>query len=94
MTGSEWVGWRRYLAAEPLPIERLELAIGINTSTLANVNRSKKSTAYKPQDFMPDYRTAAEKEAARVKQAEANTQAELARQAFEKRATEMRKAKK
>ena len=37
----------------PFGDERADLQAGIVASTIANVNRGKNTSAYKPEDFMP-----------------------------------------
>lgn len=50
---SEWIAYDQLC---PFGEERADLRMGILASTIANVNKSRKRKAYRPQDFMPKFR--------------------------------------
>ena len=45
--------WQAFFTLEPWGTEREDWRAGVVASTVANVSRSKKQKAYRPQDFMP-----------------------------------------
>ena len=47
---AEWIAYDR---VDPWDEARADLRAGIVAATIANVNRSKKTRAFKPEDFMP-----------------------------------------
>ncbi|MBA7515235.1 hypothetical protein ES705_07274 [subsurface metagenome] len=53
----EFAEWLAYYQLEPFGEERSDLRAGIITSAIANANRDpkKRSRAYTPGDFMPDF---------------------------------------
>lgn len=56
ISSQQFAEWQAYTKLEPWGEERGDLRAGIVASTIANVNRSTKSTrAFRPQDFMPDF---------------------------------------
>ena len=55
MSSSEFTEWAAHYATSPWGEERADWRAGIITATLANINRPKGKSAYKPSDFMPDY---------------------------------------
>jgi hypothetical protein len=54
MSSHELSEWMAFEAIDgPIGNQRADLRAGIVAATLANCHRSSKSTAFKPQDFMP-----------------------------------------
>lgn len=51
----ELTEWMAYYQIEPFGPERDDLNAGIIASTIANVNRGKKRKPYRPDDFVPRY---------------------------------------
>lgn len=57
---AEFSEWMAYYRLDPQGEDRADLRAGIVAATVANAARGRKSRAFKPKDFMPDF----EKEAA------------------------------
>lgn len=55
ISSKELSEWAVYYELEPFGEERDDLRMGVISSTIANVNRSKNSKVYKPQDFIPKF---------------------------------------
>ncbi len=53
MSSEELTEWIAYHSISPIDDSRGDLQAGIVASIVANVNRSAKSPAFKPTDFMP-----------------------------------------
>ena len=53
MSSEELTEWIAYHGINPIDDARGDLQAGIVASIVANVNRSPKSPAFKPTDFMP-----------------------------------------
>lgn len=49
----ELTDWKAYYQIEPFGVEQDYIQAGIISSVIANVNRGKNSTPYKPSDFVP-----------------------------------------
>ena len=54
ISSSEFVEWVAFYGLEPFGGLKEDWRSGLVCSVLANVNRSKARTAYKPKDFMPN----------------------------------------
>lgn len=52
---SEFFEWIEYNSIEPFGEERDDYRTGIIASTIANVNRTKNSKIYTPDDFIPKF---------------------------------------
>jgi hypothetical protein len=52
ISSRELAEWIEYYKVEPFGQERADLQAGVVASTIANVNRDKKSKVYKPGDFL------------------------------------------
>lgn len=63
MSARELNEWMIYARLEPFGELRADLRSGIVASTIANVNRGRNTKAAKISEFMPDFRTASEKQA-------------------------------
>ena len=53
ISSEELTEWIAYHAISPIDDARGDLQAGIVASLIANVNRSEKTAAFKPMDFMP-----------------------------------------
>lgn len=53
MSSEELTEWIAYHRISPIDDARGDLQAGIIASLIANVNRSEKTAAFKPMDFMP-----------------------------------------
>ncbi len=53
MTSEEWTEWQAFDAVEPIGAWRDDYNAGMMMALLANVNRKRGSTPFKPLDFMP-----------------------------------------
>lgn len=69
MSAAEFEEWRAYDRIEPFGPERGDLRAGIVAATVANVNRGKGQKPFSPTDFMPDFRPAQQRAAAKLKSA-------------------------
>lgn len=56
MTGAELTEWTAYYNLEPFGTDIHLLGHAITSSVVANVNRSKNSKTYEPEDFMPKFK--------------------------------------
>ena len=52
---AEYSEWMAYYRLDPRGEDRADLRAGIVASTVANAARGRKSRAFKPKDFMPDF---------------------------------------
>jgi hypothetical protein len=57
MSLQEMRRWREFFIVEPTPVERIDLAGALITSTLANINRQRNAKPFTLQDFMLVERT-------------------------------------
>lgn len=57
ISSNEFSEWIAYSRIEPFGEERADLRSAINTTVLANANRSKGRRAFKVKDFMPRFDT-------------------------------------
>ena len=55
LSSKELTEWMIYYELEPFGEDREDFRMGVVASTIANVNRSKNSKVYKPQDFIPKF---------------------------------------
>ena len=55
ISSQEFTEWMAFARLHPFGEWRADLRAGIVASTIANVNRGK-GKAYKPSDFMPDFK--------------------------------------
>lgn len=60
ISNSEFVQWRALYEVEGFGYRRLDILFATLQSLIANVNRSKDHTPYKPQQFIPDWWQAVE----------------------------------
>ncbi len=56
MSSRLFLEWIAYDRVEPFGPWREDIRAGIVASTVANVNRSKKTDAYTPNDFVPEFK--------------------------------------
>jgi|CXWL01.1.fsa_nt_gi hypothetical protein len=56
MDGVELTHWRAFMRVNPLGEERADLRAGIIAATIANGKRKKGSRAFRPKEFMPNFR--------------------------------------
>lgn len=52
---AEFAEWMAYYTMEPWGEDRSDLRAGIIASTIANTQRGKRTKAFKPSDFMPNF---------------------------------------
>ena len=62
MSGEQLSEWLAYARIEPWGEERADLRAGIVAATTANCHRSSRTKAFKPDDFMPKFGKAEEKQ--------------------------------
>lgn len=55
LTAAQLQEWIAYSRVEPFGELRADLRAGIIAATQANCHRSKRSQAFKPEDFMPEF---------------------------------------
>ncbi len=55
MTSRQLAEWIAYYRMEPWGEDRADLRSGIVASTMANINRKKGASPFKPEDFMPRF---------------------------------------
>lgn len=53
LDSKEFTDWKAYYQIEPFGTEQDYVQAGIISSVIANVNRSKNSSPFKPYDFVP-----------------------------------------
>lgn len=56
MSSRLFLEWIAYDRVEPFGPWRDDIRAGVVASTIANVNRSKKTDAYTPNDFIPEFK--------------------------------------
>lgn len=59
ISSAEFAEWMAYYRLDPQGQDRADLRSGIVAATVANASRGRKTKAYKPKDFMPDFEKAA-----------------------------------
>lgn len=52
---AEFSEWMAYYRLDPQGQDRADLRAGIVASTVANASRGRKTRAFRPKDFMPDF---------------------------------------
>ncbi len=62
MDSHEFAEWMAYYRIDPYGSWREDYRAGIVASTLANVNRTKDAKVFTPQDFIPEFDHAEERE--------------------------------
>jgi len=55
ISSRELAEWMAYFEIDPFGEERADLRAGIVASTVANSQRGRRGTAFKPKDFMPKF---------------------------------------